>query len=108
MAASTKIVAAVVKPTSPPASRKIAPAPRKPIPCTKLEGKNGEQRRAHANKSAGANPSGPPVQIALNSNRGAQQRCKTQAQEHFMERDHWIARVLLATTQFYYLELELR
>src|SRR6266481_7662280 len=37
MAASTKIVAAVVKPTSPPASRKIAPAPRKPMPCTRLE-----------------------------------------------------------------------
>src|SRR5258708_25441872 len=37
IAASTKIVAAVVKPTSPPASRKIAPAPRNPIPCTRLE-----------------------------------------------------------------------
>src|SRR6266478_840589 len=37
MAASTKIVAAVVKPTSPPASRRIAPAPRKPMPCTRLE-----------------------------------------------------------------------
>src|SRR2546430_13099849 len=30
MAASIKIVAAVVMPTRPPASRKIAPAPRKP------------------------------------------------------------------------------
>src|SRR5882762_1845190 len=37
IAASTKIVAAVVKPTSPPASRKIAPAPRNPIPCTRFE-----------------------------------------------------------------------
>ena len=34
---TTKMVAAVVKPTSPPASRKIAPAPRNPIPCTRLE-----------------------------------------------------------------------
>src|SRR2546429_498663 len=32
MAASIKIVAAVVMPTRPPASRKIAPAPRKPMP----------------------------------------------------------------------------
>src|SRR3984893_14054805 len=37
IAASTQIVAAVVMPTVLPLSRKIAPAPRNPIPCTILE-----------------------------------------------------------------------
>src|SRR5712692_2718601 len=37
IAASTNIVAAVVIPIRPPASRKIAPAPRKPMPCTIFE-----------------------------------------------------------------------
>ncbi len=37
MAASAKMVAAVVSPTNPPASRKIAPAPKNPMPCTILE-----------------------------------------------------------------------
>src|SRR5579864_3563260 len=37
IAASTKIVAAVVIPTRPPASRKIAPAPKKPMPWTILD-----------------------------------------------------------------------
>src|SRR5258707_1020192 len=37
MAASTKIVAAVVIPRTPPDPRKMAPAPRKPMPCTILD-----------------------------------------------------------------------
>src|SRR6266446_1362575 len=37
MAASTKIVAAVVIPTTPPDPRRMAPAPRKPMPWTILE-----------------------------------------------------------------------
>src|SRR6266436_10400859 len=37
MAASTKIVAAVVIPIAPPDPRMIAPAPRNPMPCTMLE-----------------------------------------------------------------------
>src|SRR5260370_9825464 len=37
IAASTNTVAAVVIPTTPPASRRIAPAPRKPMPWTMFE-----------------------------------------------------------------------
>src|SRR5467141_1159772 len=37
IAASTKTVAAVVNPTMPPLSRRVAPAPRKPMPCTMFE-----------------------------------------------------------------------
>src|SRR5579885_845087 len=37
IAASAKIVAAVVSPTTLPRSRRITPAPRKPIPCTMLD-----------------------------------------------------------------------
>ena len=37
IAASTKTVAAVVIPTTPPASRRIAPAPRKPMPWTMFD-----------------------------------------------------------------------
>src|SRR6266404_7715341 len=37
IAASMKIAAAVVKPTTLPRSRRITPAPRKPTPCTMFD-----------------------------------------------------------------------
>src|SRR6266481_4169899 len=124
MAASTKIVAAVVKPTSPPPSRKIAPAPRKPIPCTRLEAMRVEDVSPYifANSKERIVNSAEPMQtkalvripagrrwrsrstpIAAPSNAAKLSRKRISWRENI-----WIARISLAPTQFYYLELELR
>src|SRR5258706_4231178 len=124
MAASTKIVAAVVRPTSPPASRKIAPAPKKPIPCTKFDAmrvadvspnifasskesmvNSAEpmQTKALVRIPAGRRCRSRSMPITAPSNAATLRRKKISCRESI-----WIARVPLAPVKFYYSELELR
>ncbi len=111
MLAITKMVAALVMPSTAPRSRITTPAPMKPMPgiiCAAMRvwspptvaghfvGNDGEERGAEADQHVGANAGGLAAQLAFQADQTAQecgqQRAATECKS--LDREAWHPRAL--------------